>query len=102
MAKQREHQNGKRFMPSFISTENSVWTDIRPDRYADRTRAPAFRQRGSTMTKLADAIRRSQRIESAPMGFGAARAAAKPTMVVGAVAKSNDSLQSYNDAGINV
>jgi hypothetical protein len=37
------------------------------------------------MSKLADAIRRSQRIESAPMGFGAARVAAKPTMLVGAV-----------------
>jgi hypothetical protein len=35
------------------------------------------------MSKLADAIRRSQRIEAAPMGFGAARPAAKPSMLVG-------------------
>ncbi len=34
------------------------------------------------MSKLADAIRRSQRIEAAPMGFGAARLASKPTMLV--------------------
>ncbi len=35
------------------------------------------------MSKLADAIRRSQRVESAPMGFGAARAEPRPTMLVG-------------------
>jgi hypothetical protein len=35
------------------------------------------------MSKLADVIRRSQRVESAPMGFGAARPAAKPSMLVG-------------------
>jgi hypothetical protein len=35
------------------------------------------------MSKLADAIRRSQRVEAAPMGFGAQRAAARPTMLVG-------------------
>ncbi len=37
------------------------------------------------MSKLADAIRRTQRVESAPMGFGAARSAAPPTMLVGAL-----------------
>ena len=37
------------------------------------------------MSKLADAIRRSQRIDSAPMGFGAVRPEAKPTMLVGAL-----------------
>jgi hypothetical protein len=54
------------------------------------------------MTKLADAIRRSQRIEAAPMGFGAARPATKPTMVVGAIAKPGDSLQAYKDAGVDL
>jgi hypothetical protein len=37
------------------------------------------------MSKLADAIRRTQRVDSAPMGFGAARNAAPPTMLVGAI-----------------
>jgi hypothetical protein len=37
------------------------------------------------MSKLADAIRRTQRVESAPMGFGAARTASPPTMLVGAI-----------------
>jgi hypothetical protein len=37
------------------------------------------------MSQLADAIRRSQKVESAPMGFGAARPAAKATMLVGAL-----------------
>jgi hypothetical protein len=54
------------------------------------------------MTKLADAIRRSQRIEAAPMGFGAARPAAKATMVVGAIASSSESAAGYKDAGIDV
>lgn len=54
------------------------------------------------MTKLADAIRRSQRIEAAPMGFGAARPAARPTMVVGAVAKPGEALQAYRDAGVDL
>jgi hypothetical protein len=35
------------------------------------------------MSKLADAIRRSQRVESAPMGFGATKAESRPTMLVG-------------------
>ena len=35
------------------------------------------------MSKLAEAIRRSQRVESAPMGFGAVRTATKPSMLVG-------------------
>jgi hypothetical protein len=54
------------------------------------------------MTKLADAIRRSQRIEAAPMGFGAARPASKPTMVVGSLAKPGDSLQACKDAGVDL
>ena len=37
------------------------------------------------MSKLADAIRRTQRVDSAPMGFGAARSAPPPTMLVGAL-----------------
>ena len=37
------------------------------------------------MSKLADAIRRTQRVESAPMGFGASRSAAPPTMLVAAL-----------------
>ena len=36
------------------------------------------------MSKLADAIRRTMRPEATPMGFGAARAIPKPTMLVGA------------------
>src|SRR5688500_8179321 len=35
------------------------------------------------MSKLADAIRRSQRVEATPMGFGAARPATKSSMLVG-------------------
>jgi hypothetical protein len=35
------------------------------------------------MSKLADAIRRSQRVEAAPMGFGAARTAPRPLLLVG-------------------
>ena len=38
------------------------------------------------MSKLADAIRRTQRVDAAPMGFGAARSAPPPTMLVGALA----------------
>ncbi len=41
------------------------------------------------MSKLADAIRRSQRVESAPMGFGAARPAPKPSMLAGALVAAN-------------
>ena len=37
------------------------------------------------MSKLADAIRRTQRVESAPMGFGASRSASPPTMLVAAL-----------------
>jgi len=37
------------------------------------------------MSKLAEAIRRTMRAESAPMGFGAARPAPKPTMLVGVI-----------------
>lgn len=42
------------------------------------------------MSKLADAIRRSQRVEAAPMGFGAARSAPKPSMLVGALVKASE------------
>jgi hypothetical protein len=35
------------------------------------------------MSKLADVIRRNQRVDAAPMGFGAARPAVKPSMLVG-------------------
>jgi hypothetical protein len=41
------------------------------------------REEETVMSKLADAIRRSQRVESAPMGFGAARPAQKASMLVG-------------------
>jgi hypothetical protein len=37
------------------------------------------------MSKLADAIRRTQRVDTAPMGFGAARNATPPTLLVGTV-----------------
>src|SRR5438094_10154501 len=37
------------------------------------------------MSKLSDAIRRVQRVDAAPMGFGAARATAKATLLVGVV-----------------
>ncbi len=37
------------------------------------------------MSKLSDAIRRTQRVEAAPMGFGAARPAQRPTMLVGTI-----------------
>ena len=42
------------------------------------------------MSKLADAIRRSQRVESAPMGFGAARPEARPSMLVGFFGAAGD------------
>ena len=37
------------------------------------------------MTKLADAIQRSQRTDVAPMGFGAGRATSKPSLLVGLI-----------------
>jgi hypothetical protein len=40
------------------------------------------------MSKLAEAIRRTMRAESAPMGFGAARPAPKATMLVGVIGKA--------------
>lgn len=54
------------------------------------------------MSKLADAIRRSQRIESAPMGFGAARATPKATMLVGAVAADAAAAAKAQEAGADV
>ena len=53
------------------------------------------------MSKLGDAIRRSQRIEATPMGFGAARPAQKPSMLVGFVGKSSDAAAA-RDAGAEV
>lgn len=54
------------------------------------------------MSKLADAIRRSQRIESAPMGFGAARATPKATMLVGAIAADAAGAAKAREAGADV
>lgn len=54
------------------------------------------------MSKLADAIRRSQRIESAPMGFGAARATPKATMLVGAIASDAAAATKAREAGAEV
>jgi hypothetical protein len=54
------------------------------------------------MTKLADAIRRSQRIEAAPMGFGAARSAPKDTMVVAALVDAAADLAGLKEAGADV
>jgi hypothetical protein len=53
------------------------------------------------MSKLADAIKRSQRTESTPMGFGAARPAAKPSMLVGFLGPSGD-LEKARDAGAEI
>ena len=50
------------------------------------------------MSKLADAIKRSQRTESTPMGFGAARPAAKPSMLVGFLGAASDVVKA-RDAG---
>jgi hypothetical protein len=50
------------------------------------------------MSKLADAIKRSQRTEATPMGFGAARPAAKPSMLVGFLGPAAD-LTKARDAG---
>ena len=50
------------------------------------------------MSKLADAFRRSQRVESTPMGFGAARAAPKASMLVGFFGPAADAAKA-RDAG---
>jgi hypothetical protein len=50
------------------------------------------------MSKLEDAIRRSQRVESAPMGFGAARPTAKPSMLTGFFGSAGD-IGKARDAG---
>jgi hypothetical protein len=52
----------------------------------------------AAMSKLADAIRRSQRVDSAPMGFGAARPAAKASMLVGYFGPAAD-IANGRDAG---
>lgn len=54
------------------------------------------------MSKLADAIRRSQRIESAPMGFGAARPAQKATMLVGVIGGDSTVAAAAKDAGADI
>ncbi len=50
------------------------------------------------MSKLADTIRRSQRVESSPMGFGAAKAEQRPTMLVGYFGPEAD-IAGAKDAG---
>ncbi|HLF70703.1 MAG TPA: hypothetical protein VI759_00920, partial [Dehalococcoidia bacterium] len=53
------------------------------------------------MPKLAEAIRRSQRVETAPMGFGAARPAPKPSMLVGFLAPPS-MVAAARDAGADL
>jgi len=53
------------------------------------------------MSKLADAIKRSQRTEATPMGFGAARPAAKPSMLVGFLGAAGD-LEKAREAGAEI
>jgi hypothetical protein len=53
------------------------------------------------MSKLADAIKRSQRTEATPMGFGAARPAAKPSMLVGFLGPAAD-VEKARDAGAEI
>jgi hypothetical protein len=50
------------------------------------------------MSKLADAIKRSQRTEATPMGFGAARPAPKPTLLTGFLGAAAD-IETARDAG---
>lgn len=54
------------------------------------------------MSKLSDAIRRSQRIESVPMGFGAARPAQKATMLVGLVGGDSTVAAAAKEAGADI
>lgn len=54
------------------------------------------------MSKLGDAIRRSQRVESAPMGFAAARPAPKATMLVGLINGQESELSQAKEAGADV
>ncbi len=54
------------------------------------------------MTKLADAIRRSQHVEAAPMGFGAAKRAAKPPIIVGTLGPLAAALAAAKDADADV
>jgi hypothetical protein len=53
------------------------------------------------MSKLADAIKRNQRTEATPMGFGAARPAAKPSMLVGFLGPAGD-LEKAREAGAEI
>lgn len=54
------------------------------------------------MSKLADAIRRSQRVEAAPIGFGAARAAPKATMLVAAFVPDAGAVAAARERGADV
>jgi hypothetical protein len=54
------------------------------------------------MSRLADAIRRSQRVEAAPMGFGAARPAPKATMLVGYLSAGATNVDKALEAGADV
>jgi len=51
------------------------------------------------MSKLADAIRRSQRVEAAPMGFGAARPTQKATMLIGYLSNGSTNVDKACEAG---
>lgn len=53
------------------------------------------------MSKLADAIKRNQRTEATPMGFGAARPAAKPSMLVGFLGAATD-VEKAREAGAEI
>ena len=54
------------------------------------------------MSKLADAIRRVQRTEAAPMGFGAARPAPKATMLVGHLSSATTDAGKAKEAGADI
>ncbi len=54
------------------------------------------------MTKLADAIRRSQHVEAAPMGFGAAKQATKPTIIVGTLGPVTATIAAAKNADAEV
>ncbi len=54
------------------------------------------------MSKPADAIRRSQRVEAAPIGFGALRAAPKATMLVAAFVPNAGAVAAARERGADV
>src|SRR5262245_41592354 len=83
----------------------TCWTALVFDRYAEENARALSRPRIDQeypMAKLADAIRRSQRIESAPMGFGAARVAPKATMLVGAIVSNAAGVAKAREAGADL